>query len=56
MYSVCYILYNVSHAVAPPLTPDLFTLSAMTLKFDHRCGRSVEVSEGGLVVEARNNW
>jgi hypothetical protein len=29
---------------------------AMTLKFDHRCGRSVEVSEGGLVVEARNNW
>ena len=45
------MLTILSCAVVPPLTPVLFTLPAMSLRFHQRCGESVKVKEGGLVVE-----
>ena len=48
------MLTILSRTVAPPLTPALSTLPAMSLRFDDRCGRNVEVKEGGLVMEKLN--
>ena len=52
----CCMLTILSRAVVPPLNPALFTLPAMSLKFDDRCGKYVKVKEGGLVVEKTDNW
>ena len=45
------MLTILSCAVVPPLTPALFTLPAMSLRFDDRCWKRIKVKKGGLVVE-----